>query len=255
MLRIDIRSKKTGIIEVDHGIKKLFDYSDTSRRENTGISIIIPVRNRVVCLQHTLAALLGQSASTFEIIIVEDDEYPKLVSTIPDSPNVRYKYLHNRNRFNIAKAVAAGVQMASYPLLCAHSVDLIPQRDYIADVSDKLLHFDYVILIDKIYKINAMEGEQWIWDGDTVDEYQIGSIGVRKRYYQSSGGMSPLLTDPAMSWKEFQVRSSDAKYYIAKAAQFIHIGHETLPIDVEEHQRNSIIYDWLLRGRPQVGGI
>jgi glycosyltransferase involved in cell wall biosynthesis len=96
------------------------------------VSIIIVVYNEENCIKKCLEAILNQSYTDFELLIIDDstDNTPSVVSTIQDK---RIRYIRGDKRSSVAEARNIGISQAGGEYIFFTDADCVPTRYWVEE--------------------------------------------------------------------------------------------------------------------------
>ena len=112
------------------------DYRDAMKRDPGPIpsaTVIIPVYNRATLLGNVLAGLTAQSASAFDVIVVDDgseENIEQIVASYASRLDVRY-LRQERDGFGTHRARNLGVASTDSEVVAFIDADCIPGPDWI----------------------------------------------------------------------------------------------------------------------------
>jgi glycosyltransferase involved in cell wall biosynthesis len=134
----------TAAYGVGHSSNIINSVFDISRQDITlhnsdvqspeGISIIIPVHNRIEILEEAIERFKAQSYPTdkFEVIIVDDASDQDIASAVEKGgPQFTYHKLVSDKKFNAGLARHTGAKLAQFPVLQFLDADILVDEDFL----------------------------------------------------------------------------------------------------------------------------
>ncbi|MCE3229936.1 MAG: polysaccharide deacetylase [Bacteroidetes bacterium] len=130
-----------GVGYVSNNVNSVFDISrqditlkNTDAESPDGISIIIPVHNRIEILEEAIERFKAQSypEDKFEVIIVDDASDQDIESAVKKGgPQFRYHKLEAKTKFNAGLARHTGAKLAKFPVLQFLDADILIDEDFL----------------------------------------------------------------------------------------------------------------------------
>lgn len=97
------------------------------------VSVILITRNRYDSLKEAVNAILNQTFSDFELIIIDDASEDQTKNIIEDFKDKRIRYLRNIKNLGIAQARNIGINMARAKFIFFTDDDCSPYRDWLRE--------------------------------------------------------------------------------------------------------------------------
>lgn len=131
---------------------------DEKKREEPGLSIIIPTFNRSNILDITLAALVNQETRyKFEVIVADDGSHEDLLPTVRKyEETLDIKYVRQKDYgYQLCAVRNLGLRTARYAFVAILDCDMAPSRGWVESYIELLLECDDVALIGPRKYINT----------------------------------------------------------------------------------------------------
>lgn len=127
---------------------------------NINYSIVVPVYNKQNCISRTLNAILDQTYTNFELIIVDDGSTDKSYKEILKFPDNRIHYYYKENG-GVSSARNFGIQKAQYDMVCFCDADDVWNNDYLQTLTNLVMKYPkcgmYAMAYKKIFKSGKVE--------------------------------------------------------------------------------------------------
>lgn len=141
-------------------------------------SVIIPCYNRGVSLPETLQALLNQSYSNFEVLVVDDgskDNTRELIQLFSEEKRIKYFFQENKG---VGAARNYGAKHSKGQFLIFLDSDDLVERDWLLGFSEILEENPEVDLIQSGFKrIDLLTGKESIYIA-SQGRYNVGLAGT-----------------------------------------------------------------------------
>ena len=143
------------------------------------VCVVIPTRNRATDLKECIEALIAQTLSPYEIIVVDDN-------SSDDTPAVcrkyNVKYLRNRQRMRIPYGRNQGIKASKSQLVAFLDDDSIPERTWLEELLNALVRTEGIGIAGGKVE-NLAGGRDFLLR--LVERSAVGRILMRVLYLKS----------------------------------------------------------------------
>jgi len=228
------------------------DPSLCDERPNVSFIIGHKGRERLPNLLITLQSIAGQTGTSFECIVVEQDKDPIVSELLPDW--IQYihvpTYLHAP--YNRSAAFNEGVRMAKGQIFILHDNDMVVPSGYAAEhVRQMEKGFEVFQLKRWIFYLQSVPGHnthEAFSDLCRISIQQVlenscggGSMGITPKAFFEIGGMDEEFVGWGGEDVEFWERALTRKTWQYGYLPLIHLWHESQPKKHDANNRTTIL--------------
>lgn len=132
------------------------------RKENYGVSVIIPTYNRANVICDTIKSVLEQTYDHFEIIVIDDASSDNTSDVIASFNDKRIKYYRNENNMGPAGARNVGIKYAQFEFVAFIDSDVIWNKEKLEKQIQILSDKEYAVCYCRIKRQTSNKIKSWI---------------------------------------------------------------------------------------------